>query len=107
MPTPDRMPAEADPWAVLGISDDASDQDIRAAYLAKVREFPPDRAPEHFEEVRDAYDQLKDRRRRGARVLLHLNPDENLSRVLQHDQRRLRHVGVDPWLKAIKEVPRR
>jgi len=40
-----------DPIEVLGISQNATDEEIRAAYLLKVRECPPDRAPEKFEKI--------------------------------------------------------
>ncbi len=33
---------------------------IRTSYLELVREFPPERAPDRFAEVRAAYDQLRD-----------------------------------------------
>jgi len=54
----------SDPIEVLGISRDATDEEIRAAYLLKVREHPPDRSPEQFEQIRDAYEVLRDPRRR-------------------------------------------
>jgi uncharacterized protein GlcG (DUF336 family) len=38
---------------VLGISPEAGDEEIRAAYLRKIKEFQPDRAPHEFEKVRD------------------------------------------------------
>ena len=34
-----------DPLQVLGISPEAGEEEIRAAYLRKVKEYPPDRAP--------------------------------------------------------------
>ncbi len=49
-----------DPIELLGISQNATDEEIRAAYLLKVRECPPDRAPEKFEKIRDAYEILRD-----------------------------------------------
>jgi len=52
----------SDPRAVLGVAPDATDEQIRAAYLRKVKEFPPDRNPVEFEQVRDAYELLRDRR---------------------------------------------
>jgi len=35
-----------DPFTVLGVDDAADDAEIRRRYLALVRDFPPDRAPE-------------------------------------------------------------
>jgi curved DNA-binding protein CbpA len=49
-----------DPYLVLGITPQASDTEIRNRYLQLVREFPPDRAPERFAEVRAAFDELRD-----------------------------------------------
>ena len=34
-----------DPFQVLGIAQDATDEQIRAAYLLRVREYPPDEPP--------------------------------------------------------------
>ena len=48
------------PYEILGVSPGSSEEAIRSAYLQKVREFPPDRAPEKFAEVRAAFDELRD-----------------------------------------------
>ena len=47
-----------DPRQVLGIDAEAGEEEIRAAYLRKVKEYPPDRSPREFERVRDAYEIL-------------------------------------------------
>ncbi len=52
--------------AVLGVSIDATEADVRAAYLDKVRLHPPDRDPEQFEKIRDANELLRDPRLKGA-----------------------------------------
>jgi curved DNA-binding protein CbpA len=39
-----------DPYAVLGLGPGAEDEQIRAAYLAKLKQFPPDRSPAEFEQ---------------------------------------------------------
>jgi curved DNA-binding protein CbpA len=62
-----------DPFTILGVADDAGDAEIRRRYLALVRDFPPDRAPERFQELRAAYEALSDERRRLATKLLHTN----------------------------------
>jgi DnaJ-domain-containing protein 1 len=43
----------------LGVSSNADGAEIRSRYLQLVREFPPDRAPERFAEIRAAYDELR------------------------------------------------
>ena len=62
-----------DPFTILRVTDEADDAEIRRRYLALVREFPPDRAPERFQELRAAYDALSDERKRLETTLLHNN----------------------------------
>ena len=49
-----------DPYEVLGLDRTADETEIRRRYLELVREFPPDRAPERFAEIRAAYDEARD-----------------------------------------------
>jgi curved DNA-binding protein CbpA len=49
-----------DPYEQLGLSPSADETEIRTRYLELVRQFPPDRAPEKFAEIRAAYDALRD-----------------------------------------------
>jgi curved DNA-binding protein CbpA len=49
-----------DPYAVLGIATYADDAEIRRRYLELVREFSPDRHPERFALIREAFDHLRD-----------------------------------------------
>ncbi|MEZ6101370.1 MAG: J domain-containing protein [Pirellulaceae bacterium] len=50
----------SNPHDILGVSAEASDDEIRQAYLARVREFPPDRQPDRFREIHEAYQLLRD-----------------------------------------------
>ena len=47
-------------YQVLGVGPDAGAEEVRQHYLALVRQFPPERDPERFAEIRAAYDQLRD-----------------------------------------------
>ena len=47
-----------DPYRLLGVNENARDAEIRAAYLARVREFPPEKEPERFETIRKAYESI-------------------------------------------------
>jgi curved DNA-binding protein CbpA len=49
----------SDPYQVLDIPRTATDAEIKKAYFAKVRLFPPEREPEKFKEIRAAYDALR------------------------------------------------
>jgi len=47
------------PYDRLGISITATPAEIKAAYHAKLKEFPAHRHPEEFKEVRAAYDAVR------------------------------------------------
>lgn len=91
-----------DPRQVLGLPPQAEGEEIRAAYLRKVKEFPPDRAPREFEKIRDAYESLKDPRRR-ARQILSADPSQPLVSLLEGRAARRRFTGPGPWLAVLKE----
>ena len=63
-----------DPYHVLGVSQDASDEEIKKAYRALSRKYHPDaninnplkeEAEVKFKEVQQAYQQIMDERSRG------------------------------------------
>jgi curved DNA-binding protein CbpA len=62
-----------DPFTVLGVGESDGDAEIRRRYLALVRDFPPDRAPDRFREYRAAYEALSDERGRLEAKLLRTN----------------------------------
>ncbi len=49
-----------DPYEILGLPHSADETETRRRYLELVRQFPPDRAPDRFAEIRSAYDALRD-----------------------------------------------
>ncbi|MBF0530461.1 MAG: J domain-containing protein [Deltaproteobacteria bacterium] len=58
-----------DPYFILGISPDAGDEVIQARYRELVIGFPPDKAPDRFTEIRQAYESVRTER---ARIKTHL-----------------------------------
>jgi curved DNA-binding protein CbpA len=95
-----------DPWSVLGVPPEASDEQVRAAYVRKVKEFPPDRFGPEFERVRDAYEQLKDPYRRAKYMILGANADRPLESLLDDVPGTRRFVGPEPWLAALRPQPK-
>ncbi len=45
-----------DPFALLGVERGADDDTIRRAYTRLIRRFKPERAPEQFQKIRDAFE---------------------------------------------------
>ncbi len=68
-------------YAILEVTDSANDDVIKQAYLSKVHAFPPERAPQKFQEIRNAYEAIKTARQRAEYDLLH-EPDVNLQQLL-------------------------
>ncbi len=62
------------PFQILEVPADADDDRVRAAYLRKVRQHPPERDPETFRRIRQAYEAIRDVRARIAYRLFHV-PD--------------------------------
>ena len=94
---------EEDPGEVLGVAQNASDSEIRAAYLRKVKENPPDRSPAAFERIRDAYEILRDPRRRALYMLLSVDPAAPLASLMPPQVSERRFTGPEPWLAVLKE----
>ena len=92
-----------DPRQVLGVGPEANDEEIRAAYLQKVKEFPPDRSPVEFEQVRDAYEKLRDPRQRARAMLLSIDPNQPLVALLEGHASPPKFIGPDPWLAVLRE----
>lgn len=92
------------PWSVLGVSLDADDAQVRAAYLAGVKRHPPDRDPDAFERIRDAYERLRDPSRRIALMLLQADPTAPFVELLDGVPAPRRHVSMQIWLDALKET---
>lgn len=66
--------ASTDPFAVLGVSATASDDEVRARYLELVREFSPESEPEKFQQIHRAYQAASDPLL-VAKSLLHATPE--------------------------------
>ena len=90
------------PHLTLGISDTASDAEIRAAYLAKVKEFPPERSPEDFERIRDAYEALRDPRKRFLTALLSTEFTNPLPSLLCPPKAGRTYTGPHLWREVLK-----
>ncbi|MGD9138334.1 MAG: DnaJ domain-containing protein [Desulfobacterales bacterium] len=94
---------DEDPQNILGVSQDADAGEIRAAYLNKIKEYPPERCPQEFERVRDAYEMLNDPRHRARVMLQSVKPEASLATLLDNQKQDRQFVGPDVWLAAMRE----
>ena len=90
------------PFALLGVDETGDDEAVRAAYLAAVRRCPPDRDPEAFQRIRDAYEAIRDGERRLDFRLFGPPPLERLEELLELCPDERPHVGPGPWLNALR-----
>lgn len=58
------------PYHTLKISSDSDSETIRQAYLAAIRKHPPEREPEHFRRIGQAYATIKTEDARCRREIL-------------------------------------
>jgi len=69
-----------DPYTVLGVDRTSDEAAIKRAYFRLVREYPPEREPEKFQELRVAYDQVRTAEARSQTDLFLLQPPPALPR---------------------------
>lgn len=63
MKPPITLPDTDDPYLLLDVRPGASAEQIRRAYLRRVKVWKPDRHPAEFRRVREAYDRLREQER--------------------------------------------
>lgn len=102
------MPVERhiDPWEVLGIPSEAPEAEAREAYLRLVKIHPPESDPEGFERVRDAWERIRDPRRRVS-SLIEVDPKAPIAALLDTLPPERRFTGPKPWLAVIAEGAKR
>ena len=97
------------PYAILGVSENATQEEIRRAYLERLKEFPPEKDPSRFQEVTDAWHLVENEMAR-ARLKVFGIPQNNFSDmkmrdILSSDKGALRRPGMAFWLKLLKQEP--
>ena len=100
----DNLPVlDENPHTIIGVTPDATPEEIRAAYLNKIKEYPPETFPAEFERIRDAYAMLSDARYRSRLMLQSINPEAPLETLLDHQKQTRHFVEPEAWLAAMRE----
>ena len=94
---------QEDPFLILGLDEDADDDEvIKRAYLMLVRQFSPERDPARFQDIRTAYEAVRDRRGR-LRVRLLRPGRSGVARL----KRSLLQSGLQSGPEGIADQPER
>ncbi len=88
---------------LLEVGPEANDREVHEAYIKQVRSHPPDRDPDAFERLRDAYALLSNPKQRAARVLAGPDPRTRLPDLLDIFPASRRFIGPTLWLDLLKE----
>lgn len=70
-------------FEILEVSEDATDDAIKQAYLQKVKQYPPEQAPEQFQLIRTAYEAIKTKSLRIKYQLFAIVPPEPAD-IIEH-----------------------
>lgn len=73
----------ANPYTVLGVPADATDEQIRKRYLELIRQFPPEHHAEQFSRVRAAYEKIKDLDARVRHRLYEANTEDTIDAIIE------------------------
>ena len=65
---------QINPFLTLGLTEQATEEQIRARYLELVKQFPPERAPEEFQKINAAYERARDPLKLAQELLSHSRP---------------------------------
>lgn len=92
-----------DPFTVLGISPLASDDEVRAAWLEAARAHPPDRDPDQFQRVREAYELLRSAENRLKYRLFGRPGILTLTDLARHFEGPPLRMGFRLWRDVLRE----
>jgi curved DNA-binding protein CbpA len=71
------------PFEILDISENATDDAIKKAYLKQIRKYSPEQAPEQFQIIRSAFESIKTQSQRLKYQLFH-SEIPSIETLLEH-----------------------
>lgn len=69
-------------YEVLGLSEDADEKAVKRAYFRLVRQFSPEKDPERFQEIREAYENITSGKEDESKELMLEAPDDPYARKI-------------------------
>jgi curved DNA-binding protein CbpA len=94
-----------DPYDVLGLPADSDDETIRRRYLELVREFSPEKHPQRFAAIREAYERLRDLNTRLRYRLFEAGRNESVDKIIEElaCQSSRRRLSLQSLLALVKK----
>ena len=95
----------SEPYEVLGLPADCDDEQIRRRYLELVRQFSPERHPEKFAAIRQAYESLRDLNTRLRYRLFEAGQNESVDALIEEVTCRSsrRRMSLETLLALVKK----
>ncbi|MEE9425101.1 MAG: DnaJ domain-containing protein [Methylococcales bacterium] len=94
------------PYQILGVSETASDEEIRTVYLAWLRKNPPDSNQQQFQQIQQAYALVKDSDCRLRFRLFHVETitPELIVQSMQPDDQHNKRIDLQTLQALFKMV---
>lgn len=92
------------PFEMLNIKESASDAEIKEAYLKLVRQYPPDRYPDNFKKIKQAYDTIKTLKDRLAYLLFNVPDPDPEALLLSVIHRAKSRINIDILLQFVLDL---
>jgi curved DNA-binding protein CbpA len=93
------------PYYTLDLPETADDNEVRTAYLVKIRLYQPETHPVEFQQITDARDAIDNEEKRAKLRLFgqlyHRRPLKEMAPEFKGATRT--RVGIDSWLRLIKK----
>ncbi|MGA1824383.1 MAG: J domain-containing protein [bacterium] len=83
-----------DPFKILQVLPTAQDEEIKEAYIRKVKQYPPERFPDKFMTIREAYEKIATLKKRMQYRLFsveEIDPDHMTDNFIQLGERKRIH----------------
>jgi len=94
-------------YLILDLPRDATEEDIRQAYLIKVKKYTPEKDPDRFRQINEAYENIKNKRVRIHNQLHSLinisDCEEKLFELSKLKPLKRRRLNLNDLLKAQKK----
>jgi hypothetical protein len=93
-----RDAASPSPIEILGLASPATADEVRLQYLKLVKEFPPEREPERFREIHQAYADFCNPLGHAIRILDSIPNSREWNEIMEEEAQRPPRLGVDVLL---------